>query len=260
MPVLTSRKHPLVKEFRDLAKGGGPAMLLDGWHVISEALGAGVMIDTLAISGTLAGPDRTLLDRVRRTGAEIVEVAETVMNALSPVKSPTGVVARAARPRLEAKVVLKPSPALVLSAIGVQDPGNVGAIIRAAAAAGCTGIMVDEASADPWGWKALRASMGSVFHVPVLRNPNVMNSIDACRTGGLQIVAAVPRNGTSMYELDFSRPMALLLGAEGTGLPQTLLKAADARVSIPMSASVESLNVAVAASLLLYEARRQRRR
>ena len=136
----------------------------------------------------------------------------------------------------------------------------MGAIIRAAAAAGCTGIMVDDTSADPWGWKALRASMGSVFHVPVLRNPDVMSSIGACRTGGLQIVATVPRNGTSMYELDFSRPMALLLGAEGSGLPQALLKAADARVSIPMSASVESLNVAVAASLLLYEARRQRRR
>jgi TrmH family RNA methyltransferase len=235
-------------------------MLLDGWHVISEALAAGLTIDTLAVCGTLAATERALLERARRTGTEIVEVAEPVMNALSPVKSPTGVVGRGARPRLEAKVVLKPSPALVLSAIGVQDPGNVGAIIRAAAAAGCTGIMVDEASADPWGWKALRASMGSVFHVPVIRNPDVMSSIAACRTAGLQIVAAVPRNGTSMYELDFSKPMALLLGAEGTGLPQALLKAADARVSIPMSASVESLNVAVAASLLLYEARRQRRR
>ncbi|MEO8682992.1 MAG: RNA methyltransferase [Vicinamibacterales bacterium] len=260
MPELTSRQHPLVKEFRDLAKGGGPAMLLDGWHVVAEALAAGVVIDTLAVCGPVAATEKTILDRARRSGTQVVDVAEAVMNVMSPVKSPTGVVARAARPRLEAKVALKPSPALVLSAIGVQDPGNVGAIIRAAAAAGCTGIMVDEASADPWGWKALRASMGSVFHVPVIRHANVMASLDACRTGGLQIVAAVPRHGTSMYELDFSKPMALLLGAEGAGLPLTLLKAADARVSIPMSASVESLNVAVAASLLLYEARRQRRR
>ena len=235
-------------------------MLLDGWHVVGEALAAAVVIDTLAVCGELAATERTILDRARRSGTEIVEVAETVMNALSPVKSPTGVVARATRPKLDPKVVLKPSPALVLSAIGVQDPGNVGAIIRAAAAAGCTGILVDETSADPWGWKALRASMGSAFHVPVIRNAHVLSSIDACKKGGLQIVATVPRNGTSMYELDFSRPMALLLGGEGAGLPQTLLKAADARVSIPMSASVESLNVAVAAALLLYEARRQRRR
>jgi RNA methyltransferase, TrmH family len=260
MPVLTSRQHPLVKEFRDLAKGGGPAMLLDGWHVIGEALAASVALDTLAVCGDLTAAERAILDRARRSGTEIVEVAETVMNAMSPVKSPTGVVARATRPKLDAKAILKPSPALVLSAIGVQDPGNVGAIIRAASAAGCTGILIDETSADPWGWKALRASMGSAFHVPVVRNPDVRSSIDACKKGGLQIVATVPRNGTSMYELDFSRPMALLLGAEGSGLPQALLKAADARVSIPMSASVESLNVAVAAALLLYEARRQRRR
>ena len=260
MRMITSRQHPIVKEFRDLARGGGPAMLLDGWHLLAEAVAAAVTVDTVALCGPPTAAEQVTLDRAQRAGARVIEVSGSVLNALSPVKSPTGVVARALRPEIETRVLLKPSPALVLSAIGVQDPGNVGAIVRAAAAAGCTGIMVDDASADPWGWKALRASMGSVFHVPVIRNPDVMPSIDACRAGGLQIVAAVPRNGTSMHELDFRGPMALLLGAEGTGLPQPVLKAANVRVSIPMSASVESLNVAVAAALLLYEARRQRRR
>ncbi len=190
----------------------------------------------------------------------MIEVTGSVLNAVSPVNSPTGVVASAQIPVVSSVSVLTPPPALVLAAAGLQDPGNAGAIIRAAAAAGATGVVLDELSADPWGWKALRASMGSVFHVPVVRSRALAALIEDWRGSGVRLVATLPRGGVSMYDVDFTVPTALLLGGEGPGLPDELLGAADARVSIPMHGAIESLNAAVAAAVLLYEAQRQRNR
>lgn len=258
MTAITSRHHPIVKEFRELARGGGPMMLLDGWHLLAEAVAAGIAIETVAVCGPATAQEQMLIDRAGRAGARVVEISSAALNAMSPVNSPTGVVASARKPAADAAAMLAPSPALVLGSIGIQDPGNAGAVIRSAAAAGATGVLVDDTTADPWGWKALRASMGSVFHLPVIRTRTPMASIESWKAAGLEVVAAVPRGGTSMYEMDLTRPVAILMGGEGPGLPDDVIAAADARVSIPMSDAAESLNVAVAAALLLYEARRQR--
>jgi TrmH family RNA methyltransferase len=256
--VITSRQHPIVKEFRDLARGAGPLMLLDGWHLLGEAADAHVAVETIAICGPPTQKESAVVDRLRRAGAQVVEVSGTVLNALSPVNSPTGVVASARIPSVTSASVVTPPPALVLAAAGLQDPGNAGAIIRSAAAAGATGVVLDDMSADPWGWKALRASMGSAFRVPVVRSRALATLIGDWRRDGVQIVATVPRGGTSMYEVDFTQPTAVLLGSEGAGLSGDLLEASDTRVSIPMHGNIESLNAAVAAALLLYEAQRQR--
>jgi TrmH family RNA methyltransferase len=258
--VITSRQHPIVKEFRDLARGGGPSMLLDGWHLLGEAVTARVVVETIAICDPPTSREQSLIDRLQRDGARVVEVSGTVLNALSPVSSPTGVVASARIPSVAASSVLSPAPALVLAATALQDPGNAGAIIRSAAAAGATGVVLDEQSADPWSWKALRASMGSAFHVPVVRGPALAALIADWRNAGLRIVATVPRGGTSIYDVDFRAPVAVLLGGEGSGLPDEMASAADVRVSIPMHGAIESLNAAVAAAVVLYEARRQRQR
>jgi TrmH family RNA methyltransferase len=258
MLVITSRQHPIVKEFRELARGDRELMLLDGWHLLGEAASAQIPVEKIAICGPPSSTEQRIVDRLRRHGAQIVDVSGTVLNALSPVNAPTGVVASARRPAVAPTAILKPAPALVLAAAGLQDPGNAGAIIRAAAAAGATGVVLDESSADPWGWKALRASMGSAFHVPVLRSKAIAHLIKDWRTAGLRIAATVPRDGTSMHNVDFTPPTAVLLGGEGGGLPETLIAAADMRVSIPMRGGIESLNAAVAAAVLLYEAQRQR--
>jgi TrmH family RNA methyltransferase len=256
--VITSRQHPIVKEFRDLARGAGPLMLLDGWHLLSEAADARLAVEKIAICGPPTEKETAVVDRLRRSGAQLVEVSGTVLNALSPVNAPTGVVATARIPSVTSASVLTPPPALVLAAAGLQDPGNAGAIIRSAAAAGATGVVLDELSADPWGWKALRASMGGAFRVPVVRSRALAALIDDWRRGGIRILATVPRGGTSMYDVDFTHPTAVLLGSEGAGLSGDLLEAADTRVSIPMHGNIESLNAAVAAALLFYEAQRQR--
>ena len=191
-------------------------------------------------------------------GTPIVHVSDSVMDALSPVRTPSGVVAIAARPIIDRRALLAPAPAMVVAAMGVQDPGNVGALIRSADAGGATGVLLDTDSADPWSWKALRAAMGSAFRLPVLRHADARASLAEWQGEGLAIVATDPRNGVDLHTLDLTLPLVFVMGAEGTGLSEDILEAADLRVRIPMRARVESLNVAVAAALLVYEAARQR--
>jgi len=142
--------------------------------------------------------------------------------------------------------------------VDVQEPGNVGAMVRAAEAFGATGVVCCGASADAFGWKALRGSMGSALRLPVVSGVSTADALAAMRGLGVRVVATVPAGGARPESLDLRRPTALLFGGEGPGLPDDAVTAADARVSIPMRAPVESLNVAVAVALMTCEAARQR--
>lgn len=258
MPLITSRQHPIVKQCRAVRRGDDPRLLLDGWHLLADALAADVRIDTVAVRRDALGAHAGTLASAKQRGAAVLEVADAVMEMLSPVRASSGVVALAARPVVDVRTVALPVPALVVVAVGLQDPGNVGAIVRSADAGGATGVLLDEASADPWGWKALRASMGSAFRIPVVRDAHVMTHLARWRAEGVHVVAADPRGATSLYDADLLRPLAIVLGGEGAGLSQAVLAQAETRLRIPMRPNVESLNVAVAAALLVYEAARQR--
>ena len=259
MTLITSRQHAIVKTFRRAARGDARLALLDGWHLLSEAVDAGVRIETIAIAKHKhEGETARVVARARAHGADVVSVSAVVMDALSPVRTPTGVVALIERPTVSLPELFRPVPALVLLAIDMQDPGNVGALIRAAEAGGATGVALAGSSADPWGWKALRASMGSTFRMPVVKSTDITALMTAFSAAAVRVLATVPRGGTAMHDADLQTGIAIMMGGEGAGLPQHLIDAADARVSIPMHPKVESLNVAVAAALLVYEARRQR--
>jgi TrmH family RNA methyltransferase len=260
VPSITSRQHALVKTFRRVARGDDRLALLDGWHLLTDALAADLRIETVAVvrGAATSDLDSHLLERARRRRATIVEVSAPVMDALSPVRTPTGVVALIERPQVHLSDLLRPSPALIVLAIDMQDPGNVGAVIRAAEAGGASGIAFAGGSSDPWGWKALRAAMGSTFRLPTLRVADSTALAVALRDAGVAILASVPRGGVPMHERDMRGAAAVAVGGEGTGLSQEFITSADGVVSIPMYGRAESLNVAVAAALLVYEARRQR--
>jgi TrmH family RNA methyltransferase len=256
--VITSRQHALVKRFRAAARGDDPCALIDGWHVLHEAASAGLAIDVVAVT-----PEAGISNEARATAAlaaptTVVTVSAAVMSAISPVRTPSGVVALVHRLDRSLDAALRPSPALAVVATDLQDPGNAGAIVRAAEAGSATGVVLAGATADPWGWKALRAAMGSTFRLPVIIERDVNSLIDTLIDAKVGIVAAVPRGGVTMEEVDLTGPTALVIGGEGAGVPATLLERATTRVTIPMAASVESLNAAIAAAILVYEARRQR--
>jgi TrmH family RNA methyltransferase len=212
----------------------------------------------VAVDTAHAANAHSVTERVATNGTRVVHVSKAVLLAMSPVRAPSGIVAVCERPVVDRRAVLAPAPALVLAALGVQDPGNMGAIVRSADAAGATGVVYDAHAADPWGWKALRASMGSMFRLPVYREPAAVDRLRDWQRDGMRVVAADSGHGISMYDLDLTGPLTLVLGGEGAGLPSDVLAMADARVRVPMRPRVESLNVAVAAALLLYEAARRR--
>ena len=258
MTLITSRQHAIVRQCRAVARGDARHMLLDGWHLLADAYAVGLPVELVAVRGDIAAAHAPSLELMAAEGTPVIQVSDSVMDALSPVRTPSGVVAIAERPNVDRRALLAPAPALVVAALGVQDPGNVGALIRSADAGGATGVLLDTDSADPWGWKALRAAMGSAFRLPVLREDDAQASLGEWQNEGLAIVATDPRDGVDLHTLDLTQPLVFVMGAEGTGLSEDILEAADLRVRIPMRARVESLNVAVAAALLVYEAARQR--
>jgi TrmH family RNA methyltransferase len=199
------------------------------------------------------------MDRLRQTGADVVAVSEPVLRAMSPAPAPSGVVAIAELVPVALDHAFARPPQLVLIAFDLQDPGNAGALIRSAEAFHATAVIFCGTGADPFGWKVLRGSMGSVFRLPVIGRADGHDAIAAGRAAGLTLIAALPASGQSVLDVDLTGPIACLLGGEGPGLDPVFVSAADRKVSIPMAAGVESLNVSVAAAVLAWEADRQRR-
>ncbi len=260
MEHIASRQNAVVKRFRQLASGDdtGQSMLLDGEHLLNEAVRSQISVEVAAFSPAAAERRPDLVAALERAGTPTVSVSAPVLDAISPVRQPSGVVAIAVRPSSTLDQALAGAAPLVVVLAGLQDPGNVGAIVRAAEGCGATGIVAGGGTADPFGWKALRGSMGSAFRLPVATRHEVEAAVARARGAGIRILAAVAAGGIPLPECDLRSGVAILLGAEGAGLPAPLVALADASVAVPMRPPVESLNVAIAAALILYEAGRQR--
>ena len=261
MQRISSRQNAIVKRFRELAQAKHPdgEVLLDGAHLLHEALSAGIPLDTVAFAESIADAEsHRLVERAAKAGARAIAVTPPVLTAMSPVRNPSGVVAIARIKRTTIDRVLRTSPQLVLILHEAQDPGNVGAALRAAEACGATGAITTARTADPFAWKALRGAMGSAFRLPIATGAALDEIEAAVKRAGVALAATVPRGGTPLPSADRQKPTAILLGGEGSGLPGEVLQRADLRLSIPMRPDVESLNVAVAAAISLYEAARQR--
>jgi len=242
--------------FRRLAQGTfeDDRVLLDGEHLLAEALRAELRVSLVLTSET----DASVVARARAAGAVVHDASAHVIEAASPVRTPGGIVSIAHWSPAPLDRVWNPRPAFVVGIVDVQDPGNLGSIIRSADALGATGVVTTPAGADPRGWKALRGAMGSTFSVPVARTP-LDAMIAQARTNGLRVAATTTDTGRALDAVSLVEPVLVLLGNEGAGLPRDVVASADLSISIPMRAGANSLNVGAAAALLLYEARRQRR-
>lgn len=264
MRTISSRQNPIVRTFRELADEPDPTgerVLLDGLHLVLEARAAGAEFELVAVAAAqLAGgtEEGELARTLEADGVNVVAADDKVFAALSPVRTPSGLAAVVRRTVSAPPIICGDPHAFVLTAIDVQDPGNVGGLLRAAEAGGATGAFVCGSSANPFSWKALRGSMGSALRLPVVAGMTPDAVLTCLADAGLRLVAAVVRGGDPPDEIDWRGRVGLLLGGEGPGLSDEVIARCDARVTIPMVPAVESLNVAVAGGVLVYAARRQR--
>lgn len=265
---LIGPRHRSVQRLRRLARRRAArtedaAFVVDGPTLIDEALRAGVGLDEV-----IAEPSapRELLDRCRAAGATVrLARPGTLARATDPVQ-PQAVAAvvrldPASQPAdVDAAVTGLPDGALVMVMVGANDPGNGGTVLRSAEAAGAALVAFCDGSVDPYNPKCVRGSAGSLFRVPVLREATASDLLTALRGRGVRSLGTVARGGLSYDQVDLaSGGIALVLGSESHGLPPELASRLDGTVSIPMEGRVESLNLAMAATILCFEAQRQRR-
>jgi RNA methyltransferase, TrmH family len=264
MKSITSRQNPTVRAFRDLADAPDPAgarLLLDGVHLVRDAQAAGAAFELVAVEGSRLESDTeeaALARSFASRGVEVVSASSAAIAAMSPVTTASRIVAIARRQPVSTASIFAAADALVVVVVDVQDPGNLGALIRTAEAGGAGGVLVSGASANPFSWKSLRGSMGSALRVPIASGLRVDDVLREAAAAGARTIATAPRDGRGPDEVEWTGRVALLLGGEGPGLAPAVAAACDQRVTIPMAAAVESLNVAVAAGILIYAARRQR--
>ena len=279
--IVQSRHNARVKELRAvLSRPAGPLIGLEGMHLVEEALRSGLEVPVLFVrlgsESLLDALPSALLDRV----PEVLAVPEDVLNGAVTTEAPQAIAALAVPPVFRlGQVLATPDPALLVVLAGVQDPGNVGTILRSAEAFGAHGVLALPGTASPWNPKCLRASMGSAFRMPVvaLTGPAIDNAagtvthevagkaasrqaIGALRQAGVLSLAAVApgRAAEAAHGVNLRRSVALWIGNEGSGLSPDAVGACGGSITIPCPGPVESLNAASAARVLLYEASRQR--
>jgi TrmH family RNA methyltransferase len=243
--------------------------VIEGPVPVREVLAAGAVLDDVFVDAAAwadAEPGSPLHDAVVAAAAAGTPVWSLPPGALAKVTdtvSPQGLVAVAPRRPADLERLtnghagIGAGPVLVL--VDVADPGNAGTLVRAAEAAGASGVVFAGACTDPFGPKAVRAAAGSLLRLPVAEAAEVGPALVALRAGGRRLVATVARGGGSPEALDLTGPVALLVGSESHGLPPEVVAAADHLLTIPLEPGVESLNAAVAGAVVLFEAARQRR-
>lgn len=259
--IIRSRANPFFKRLLQLKERGGEDLaLVEGVRLLEEARQAGVTIREAAASPRVqqSPRGRSLLRGLTDGGVPVRFLEDRLLEAISELETSQGILALAERPAFPEDAPFRGTP-LLLVAVGIQNPGNLGGLLRTAEAAGATGALLTEGTADPYSWKALRGSMGSAFRLPHTEGLGADSAIDLLHLRGVRTVAAYATASVRYDEADLRGPVAFLFGNEGAGLSQAVIRGTDQRVSIPMRGSVESLNVGVAAGILLFEAARQRR-
>jgi TrmH family RNA methyltransferase len=230
--------------------------LIEGPHGLEEALASSAPVVELFHVWDGAGKAvERVVATARERGIPCAPVTRQVLAALDSTETPQGVVAVCERLDVGLESI---APGLVPVLVEVQDPGNLGTILRSADAAGAEGVVVTTGSVDLYNAKAVRASAGSMFHVPVVRDVSPNAAVRALRSAGARIVAASSAGRDSVHRSDLTGHVAILFGNEARGLPDEVMSQADTTVRVPIHERAESLNLSAAAAVVLFEAARQR--
>ena len=260
---ITSRDNSLLRQARAVRDGKvDDSIYIEGLRLSEEALRSGLQIQAVIYSGQLAKKDRAaqLIRELEAVAEKTAVVSEKLLESISYTKTPQGVVVIADRPVIDSQnfVARQGDNPFLIILHRINNPVNVGAILRTAEAAGSTGVITTEGTADPFSPKALRGAMGAVFRLPIWTGATYPQAIEWCRDNKMQSICADVHAAQNYTEVGWNGPTAIVMGAESAGLSPEEMSLTDHSVRIPMKGATESLNVAVAAGILLYEAGRHR--
>lgn len=257
---VTSRQNALVKELRRAFSQGEQTesgyCAIESVRIVEEAIRSGLHFQAVFFSESATERAHRLLPQIG-SHVETLLLPDDIFRSAVATEAPQGVAAlvRLKQPNLQ--VALNVPAPLIAGVAGIQDPGNLGTIIRSAEAFGAHALLVGEQTVSRFNAKVVRASAGSLFRLNVI-DAALSDIAPELRSRGLRLVGTSSHKGKPVQEVDLTGPLALFIGNEGAGLPRNVLAGMDESVIIPHSARVESLNAGVAASILLYEAARQR--
>jgi TrmH family RNA methyltransferase len=261
---ITSRDNSLLREARAVRDGKiDDLIFVEGLRLCEEAHRSKLEIEAVIVSEELLQKERVAVRSLNLSQAskrETASVSEKLLASISYTKTPQGIVVLARRPESsEARLAASLDPnALLVVLHQINNPVNVGAMLRTSEAAGASGVITTMNTSDPFSPKSLRGAMGSAFRLPIWSGPSYAETIEWCRARAISTVCAdVEGTDVPYTAFDWTGPRALLLGPESTGFTTDELAEADQRVTIPMKGSAESLNVSVAAGILLFEAARR---
>lgn len=261
--MLTSLNNPTVKQLRKLQqpkeRRKQDLLLLEGTHLVEAACAANYPLRMLCYTEAWQQRHGEIYRAAIAQSEQITLVSDAVLTAIASTVSPDGVVATAPRRSAWQEAASRPKALVNLGVLleTLQDPGNLGTIIRTAAATGCDGLWLSPDSVNVENPKVMRASVGQWFRVPMI-TADIAEQAQQLRDRGVQVVATAASAELNYWELDLAAPTVFMMGNEGAGLSESLMEQASVTVKIPVMSGVESLNVAVSTALLLYEARRQR--
>ncbi len=258
---VSSRQNALVKDLRKALSQGEPTgfLAIEGVRIIEEAIRSGLRFQAVFFSDAGSAHATRLLPQIG-SQVEVLLLPDEVFVSAVSTESPQGVAALVKmRPHKFEDLLDSASDSLLVGVAGIQDPGNLGTIIRSAEAFGARAILLGEKTVSHFNPKAVRGSAGSLFREPLLR-VKLGESITTLKQQGVRVLATSSHKGKPLHEADFTGAAMIVVGNEGAGVPQEILSMADELVTIPHSPRVESLNAGIAASILLYEAARQRQK
>jgi RNA methyltransferase, TrmH family len=257
---VTSAQNALVK---DLRRALGQSVLtedgyaaIEGMHIIEEAIRSGLRFKAVFFADSAQERTRKLIPQLS-SHTELIGLPDSIFNGAVTTETPQGVAALVKLKDVPDLLQVVKDP-LILVAAGIQDPGNLGTMMRSAEAFGATELIVTSGTVSPINSKVIRASAGSVFRLPVVKSEG-KQFVASARKVGCRIMATSSHKGTPLDECDLTGAAVIIVGNEGAGVPRELLAEVDQTIEIPHSPKVESLNAGIAASILMYEAARQRR-
>ena len=259
--TITSRDNPLLQRARAIRDGRDRDLIfVEGLRLCEEALSSKLQIEAVVYSDEISEKARAkeFLSRVAGVSSRLECVSEKLLGTISYTKTPQGIILLAARPNTANYIDSSQQTPLLIVMHRINNPVNVGAIMRTAEAAGATGVIATKETSDPYSPKSLRGAMGSAFRLPLWCGPSYDEAIRWCAERQIRTVGADAEGVEEYSRVDWKQACALILGPESDGLSQAELAATDQTVKVPMKGAVESLNVAVTAGVLLYEAARQR--